>query len=143
LKDKRWKNLENPFRFVLLIGIANLFADMTYEGGGSINGQYMAKLGATAAAISISAGIGEFLGYTVRSLSGYLSDKTGRPWLITFIGYIIGIFSVPAMVFAQNWQTASVLIFRFQFLFLRKICGRKTRSGVYAKLEEFREQRLA
>jgi len=94
----------------MLIGVANLFADMTYEGGGSINGQFMGGLGAAAAAISITAGLGEFLGYSVRSLSGYLSDKTGKPWLITFIGYIIGLFAVPAMVFARNWQTAAMLI---------------------------------
>lgn len=52
------------FTFVLTMGIVNLFADMTYEGGGSINGQFMATLGASAAIVSITAGIGEFLGYT-------------------------------------------------------------------------------
>jgi hypothetical protein len=37
------------FTFVLMMGIVNLFGDMTYEGGGSVNGQFMAMLGATAA----------------------------------------------------------------------------------------------
>src|ERR1035437_8941849 len=49
------------FAFVLMMGVVNLFSDMTYEGGGSINGQFMALLGATALAISITAGLGEFL----------------------------------------------------------------------------------
>jgi hypothetical protein len=51
------------FRFVLAIGIVNLFADMTYEGAASINGPFLGTLGANAAAVSIVAGVGEFLGY--------------------------------------------------------------------------------
>ena len=39
---------DSAFRFVLTIGIVNLFADMTYEGGGSINGAFMGSLGASA-----------------------------------------------------------------------------------------------
>jgi hypothetical protein len=74
------------FRFVLAMGIVNLFADMTYEGGASINGQFLGKLGASAAAVSIVAGAGEFLGYALRSVSGYVSDRTGKYWLVTFVG---------------------------------------------------------
>jgi hypothetical protein len=54
------------FRFVLVMGAVNLFADMTYEGGASINGPFMGSLGANAAIISIVAGVGEFLGYSLR-----------------------------------------------------------------------------
>jgi len=43
------------FVFVLL-GVVNLFADMTYEGGGSINGPFLGTLTASAAVISIVAG---------------------------------------------------------------------------------------
>jgi len=93
-----------------MMGVVNLFGDMTYEGGGSINGQFMATLGATAAAISITAGLGEFLGYALRPVSGYIADKTGRYWTITFIGYAINSFAVPAMVFAGNWQIAAGFI---------------------------------
>jgi hypothetical protein len=42
-------------------GIVNLFGDTTYEGGASINDQFLGSLGASAAAISIIAGAGEFL----------------------------------------------------------------------------------
>lgn len=49
----------SAFAFVLTMGVVNLFADMTYEGGASINGQYLASLGASAAAVSIIAGFGE------------------------------------------------------------------------------------
>jgi len=98
------------FNFVLTMGVVNLFGDMTYEGGGAINGQFMATLGASAAVVSITAGLGEFLGYSLRSISGYISDRTGRYWLITFIGYAINLLAVPAMALAGNWQVAALLI---------------------------------
>src|SRR5437879_422280 len=98
------------FRFVLTMGIVNLFADTTYEGGASINGPFLGTLGASAAAISIIAGLGEFLGYSLRSVSGYISDKTGKYWLVTFIGYSINLLAVPAMALAGNWQIAAGLV---------------------------------
>lgn len=53
----------NPFRFVLLVGVMSLFADMTYEGARSITGPYLALLGASVAAVGVIAGVGELLGY--------------------------------------------------------------------------------
>src|SRR5947209_1173276 len=100
----------SAFAFVLTMGIVNLFGDITYEGGASINGPFMASLGASAAAISIIAGFGEFLGYSLRSLSGWTADKTGRYWPVTFVGYVINLFAVPAMALAGNWQVAGLLI---------------------------------
>jgi hypothetical protein len=59
------------------MGVVNLFGDVTYEGGGSINGPFMATLGASAAIVSITAGAGEFLGYAFRPFAEYFADKTG------------------------------------------------------------------
>jgi hypothetical protein len=98
------------FSFVLIMGLVNLFGDATYEGGASINGPFMASLGASAAIVSITAGVGEFLGYALRSVAGYAADKTGRYWTITFIGYVINLFAVPAMALAGNWQIAAALV---------------------------------
>jgi MFS family permease len=98
------------FSFVLVMGAVNLFADMTYEGGASINGPFLGSLGATAAAISIVAGVGEFLGYSLRSVSGYFADRTGRYWPITFLGYAINLLAVPAMALAPSWELAAALI---------------------------------
>src|SRR4051812_23697131 len=98
------------FNFVLTMGAVNLFGDITYEGGAAMNGQFMAALGASAAVVSISAGLGEFLGYSLRSVSGYIADRTGRYWLVTFIGYAINLLAVPAMALAGNWQVAALLI---------------------------------
>src|SRR5439155_10962100 len=94
----------------LTMGVVNLFGDVTYEGGASINGPFLGTLGASAAAISIIAGLGEFLGYSLRSVSGYISDKTGKYWLITFIGYTVNLLAVPAMALAGNWQIAAALV---------------------------------
>jgi MFS family permease len=98
------------FRFVLMMGVVNLFGDMTYEGGASVNGQFLASLGATAAAISIVAGAGECLGYGLRAVSGYVADRTGRYWLVTAVGYAINTLAVPAMALAGNWYVAGALI---------------------------------
>lgn len=100
----------SAFAFVLTMGVVNLFADMTYEGGASINGQFLRTLGASAAAVSVVAGAGECLGYALRSLAGYLADKTGKYWPITFGGYAINLLAVPAMALAPGWQTAGALI---------------------------------
>ncbi len=60
-------SLSSPaFLFVMTTGIVNLFGDITYDGGASINGPFMATLGATAAVVSVTAGLGEFLGYALR-----------------------------------------------------------------------------
>lgn len=98
------------FRFVLMMGLVNLFADFTYEGGASINGPFLAGLGASAAATSIIAGIGEFLGYSLRSVAGYIADRTGRHWPVTFLGYSINLLAVPAMALANSWESAGALI---------------------------------
>lgn len=100
----------SAFAFVLTMGLVNLFADMTYEGGASINGPFLGTLGASAAAISMIAGLGEFLGYSLRSVAGYVADKSGKYWLITFLGYSINLLAVPAMGLAGNWQAAGALI---------------------------------
>src|SRR5215813_13360463 len=100
----------SALRFVVTLGLVNLFADITYEGGGALNGPFLGSLGATAAAISIVAALGECLGYAVRSLSGTIADRSGRHWLVTFVGYTINLLAVPAMALAPSWTTAAGLI---------------------------------
>ncbi len=98
------------FRFVLTMGVVNLFADVTYEGGASLNGPFMASLGASAAVISIVAGLGEFLGYGLRSVSGWIADRTGKHWPVTFGGYAVNLLAVPAMALAPSWHAAAALV---------------------------------
>jgi MFS family permease len=101
---------ENAFKFVLILGIVNLFADMTYEGASSIIGPFLGSLGASAAAIGIIAGVGEFFGYSLRFIAGYFADKSGKYWLFTFAGYIINLFAVPVLALAGNWPVAAGLM---------------------------------
>jgi hypothetical protein len=89
-------------RFVLVIGIANLFADMTYEGARGINGQFLGSLGASATMIGFIAGFGELLGYGLRSISGYFADKSHQYWAFIFTGYAINMLAVPALALAGN-----------------------------------------
>jgi len=63
-------------RFVLIIGIVNFFADMTYEGARAIAGPFLGSLGASAVIVGLVAGFGELVGYGLRSVSGYFADKT-------------------------------------------------------------------
>lgn len=101
---------KNALRFVILIGIVSLFADMTYEGARSINGPYLAVLGASGTVVGIVSGLGELIGFSIRLVSGYFSDKTKGYWAITFFGYAINLLAVPLLVFAGNWQLAALLM---------------------------------
>lgn len=101
---------EPALRFVVLIGVVSLFADMTYEGARSVTGPYLAVLGASAAVVGIVAGLGELLGYSLRLLSGRLSDRLRAYWPIAIVGYIVQMTAVPALALAGSWQAASALI---------------------------------
>ncbi|EKD70928.1 MAG: hypothetical protein ACD_46C00327G0007 [uncultured bacterium] len=96
--------------FVVLMGIISMFADVTYEGARSITGPYLRTLGANAAIVGFVAGLGEFLGYGLRLLSGYFVDRTERYWLMAIIGYVINLLSVPMLSLTGSWQFASGLI---------------------------------
>jgi len=97
--------------FVLLVGTSSFFADMTYEGGRSIVGQFLQLLGSSAAAIGIAAGAGEFVGYALRFVSGYWADRTRAYWPIAILGYAIQLFALPLLAFVGFWQLAVVIWF--------------------------------
>jgi MFS family permease len=100
----------NALKFVVLVGIVSLFADMTYEGARSITGPYLAVLGASGTAVGIVAGFGELVGYGLRLVSGFISDRTGRYWAITIAGYVVNMLAVPLLALAGSWQMAAVLM---------------------------------
>jgi predicted MFS family arabinose efflux permease len=109
-KNQRKSLAKIAFRFVLTIGIVNLFADFTYEGARSITGPFLGSLGASATAIGIIVGFGELLGYSLRSISGFFADKTHKYWVVTFVGYFINMLAVPALALAGSWPLAAALI---------------------------------
>src|SRR6266571_72936 len=100
----------SAFSFVLIIGIVNLFADLTYEGARGIVGPFLGSLGASAAIVGFVAGFGELMGYGLRSISGYFADKTHRYWLFAFTGYAINLLAVPALALAGQWPLAAGLV---------------------------------
>jgi MFS family permease len=100
----------NAFRFALVFGVVNLFADMTYESARSITGPFLGSLGASAVAVGLVAGSGEFFGYGLRSLTGFLGDRTGRYWAVMICGYAINLLAVPALALAHNWPLAAALM---------------------------------
>jgi len=97
-------------KFVLLLGLVSLLADMTYEGARSVTGPFLQVLGANGTTVGIVAGFGELLGYGFRLVSGYWADKTGRYWTFTMAGYALNLLSVPLLALAGWWQIAALLI---------------------------------
>jgi predicted MFS family arabinose efflux permease len=102
--------VSSAFRFVLTIGIVNLFADFTYEGARGITGPFLGSLGGSAALVGFVAGFGELMGYGLRSVSGYCADKSRRYWTMAFVGYVVNMFAVPALALAGNLPVAAGLI---------------------------------
>lgn len=98
------------YPFIILFGIINLFADMTYEGGRSIGGPFLALLGANGLIVGMTAGIGELVGYGIRLISGPLCDKTGKYWPAIVVGYVINLVAIPLLAISWRWEVASVLI---------------------------------
>lgn len=100
------------YAFLVLLGIVSLFSDLTYEGARSIVGPYLLLLGASAATVGFVSGLGEFIGYALRLLTGWISDKTGKYWLMVIIGYGINVVAIPALALAPGlgWVFACSLL---------------------------------
>jgi MFS-type transporter involved in bile tolerance (Atg22 family) len=104
------KDLTQKLKFIILLGMVSLFADVTYEGARSITGPFLATFGASAAVVGFVAGLGELIGYGLRIASGYYVDKTQQYWAITISGYLINLISVPLLALANQWWIAAGLI---------------------------------
>src|SRR5580700_8556980 len=83
---------------------------MTYEGARGIVGPFLGSLGASATVVGFTAGFGELIGYGLRSVFGYLADKTHKYWPFIFTGYAINLLAVPALALAGNWPLAAALM---------------------------------
>lgn len=98
------------WKFIIFIGVISLFSDLTYEGARSISGPFLGALQASALVVGVVAGLGEFIGYALRLAAGYLTDRTGRYWPITMVGYGLNLFAVPLLALAWRWEAAAVLL---------------------------------
>lgn len=136
------------YRAILLFGIVSLMGDVVYEGSRSIVPDYLKFLGASAIMVGLVSGSGEFLGYALRILSGYLVDVTRSYWLFTFIGYGL-IIAVPLLSLSNVWSLAVVLIILERVGkairtpardTLLSMIGRGSRTGKVFGLHEFFDQ---
>jgi MFS family permease len=100
----------SALHFVVIIGIANFFADFTYEGARAIIGPFLGSLGASAAMVGFVAGLGELMGYGLRSVSGYFADKTHKHWAFAFVGYAVNMLAVPALALTKQWPLAASFV---------------------------------
>ncbi|GAB4202532.1 MAG: MFS transporter [Coleofasciculaceae cyanobacterium] len=96
--------------FVIVLGVVSLCADATYEGARSITGAYLGALGASGTVVGLVAGLGELIGYGLRLVTGYLSDRTRQYWGITTLGYFINTAVVPLLALTGTWQAAAGLM---------------------------------
>jgi MFS family permease len=123
--------------FLVLLGIISLFADLTHEGARSLYGPYLAMLGASAATVGFVSGLGEFIGYSLRLLTGWLSDRSRRYWLMTILGYCVNLVAIPLLAFAGEfgWVYACALIVVERF-------GKAIRSPAKTTLASFAAQEV-
>lgn len=96
-------------RLILLFGLISLLGDIIYEGARGVNGPYLKTLGASAAIVGLVAGIGELLGYLIRLVSGYFSDKTRAHWFFTIFGYSF-LMVIPLLSLTGVWQFAAIFM---------------------------------
>ncbi len=129
IKEKIY-NRSTAMFFLILTGFISLFGDMNYEGGRSVVGQYLNILGTSAFALGLAAGLGEFIGYAFRLISGTLVDKTRKYWLFIFIGFIVQLCSLPSMAFVSGWKLAVA------FLFFERL-GKAIKKPAYDALISF------
>lgn len=104
-------DFKKPAFFIILLGLVSLFSDLTYEGARSITGPFLLTLGASSLVVGFIAGLGEFLGYGLRIISGWITDKTGKYWGIIIAGYLINLLSVPALALVGRGELAIMLLF--------------------------------
>lgn len=115
LRGRGAGNRLSPLRFVLVFGVVSGLADFVYEGARSITGPYLATFGASAAVVGIVTGIGEAVALVFRLVTGRISDRTRRHWLLSIAGYTITVVSVPLLALAGPLWLACVLIVAERF----------------------------
>jgi len=58
----------------------------------------------------VVAGLGELVGYVLRGVTGYLSDKTSRYWTFMAVGYVLNVAAPPLLALAGSWELAALLL---------------------------------
>jgi len=107
--SKEKSSLSLAYKAIILFGIVSLLGDVIYEGCRGLVPDYLKFLGATAFIVGVIGGLGEFIGYSVRLVSGFLADTMKSYWLFIFLGYGL-LASIPLLGFSSTWQVAAVFV---------------------------------
>jgi len=99
---------------ILFLGIVSMMGDVVYEGSRGIVPSYLEFLGATALIVGLVGGLGDFLGYALRLVSGFLADTTRAYWLFIFLGYGL-IISIPLLGLRLGLEIAVILVLLERF----------------------------
>jgi len=94
---------------ILLLGVVSLLGDIVYEGSRGVVPEYLKFLGATGLVIGLAGGLGDFLGYAMRLVSGFLVDTTRAYWFFIFLGYGL-IIVIPLLGLFQSLEIAIMLV---------------------------------
>ncbi|MGN6088489.1 MAG: MFS transporter [Actinomycetales bacterium] len=108
-------NRLSAWRFVIGFGVVSMLADVVYEGARSVVGPYLGSLGASAAVVGVATGAGEAVAFVLRIVTGRLVDRTGRPWGLTILGYLITVVSVPLLAVTAHLPSAVGLVVSERF----------------------------
>lgn len=107
-------NRKNAYLAILLLGIVSLLGDIVYEGSRGIVPSYLELLGATAFIVGFVGGLGDFLGYAFRLVSGFLADTTRAYWFFIFLGYGL-IIAIPFLGIPLGLEVAIILVLLERF----------------------------
>ena len=137
------------YRAILLFGVVSFLGDLIYEGARGIVPSYLAYLGASALLIGLISGVSEFLGLSLRLVTGILTDVTRSYWTLYAFGYIL-LISIPLLGFsdALPFAVALIIIERVAkairspardalISFLSKSIGAGKSFGIHEALDQF------
>ncbi len=102
-------NHRSAYLGIALLGIVSLIGDIVYEGSRGLVPEYFKFLGATALVVGLVGGLGDFLGYAVRLVSGFLVDATRAYWFFILLGYGL-IVSIPLLGISTGLEMAVLLV---------------------------------
>ncbi|MEM2896378.1 MAG: MFS transporter [Candidatus Bathyarchaeia archaeon] len=103
------RRISSVYATIILIGLVSMMGDIVYEGGRGIAPDYLKLLGASAFIVGFVSGLGDFIGYALRLVSGYLTDVKKAYWEFMFLGYGL-IIAIPLLGVFKNWHIVVLLI---------------------------------
>jgi len=95
---------------VLFFGLISLFGDVVYEGARGVLPTHLELLGASAFLVGLVFGLGEFLCFGLRLLSGFAADATRAYWTFMLLGYGL-IIAMPSIgLVSELWLVIALIL---------------------------------